>query len=661
MKMSDINKCFAVLLMGCALFAVSCEPTENGNDVEPDFPELVTKTVQAGESVALTFDANLDWEVSVPADGIQWFWIQDGSFKTDKCSGKAGEEVVVKIGVSETEEFAQSRKTQVTLKMDGISKVIAELERPAKQRTITVYAANVVDGEIQFVEDGSAYEYNASEAENIDMIWTGSDFRLPIRVDANYSWTVKTPGWAVVDVPEDAVGTTYVNVCGVSSEYPEEAASGKIQFMAGETLVKEYVVTIPGCKDKFSYSIAMGLSELDFNFKGQVKSVMGYNDGPASAEIFGTSGVKVFAVELIDGVYDLASPDDPSWLIIEEAAYDESDGADVLQSRDVTISVSVNEGEDREAVIFFLPPTGWHRGKELFNESMDAIKEEFQQYAVRVVQHSSDQEFIEMVSDASVMSAEGVSFGSSEDENLFSMFGQTRYAYDLIYTDQYGRDYARMIFASAVTSVKVFDKDGVEDDGSKGFLSITMDEDMMGGVIDMIAEVQSVGYVVLYGSAGNTLAVVKCMFDPEGSIEEVDDVAFIGESITMARQVGATLRLCPDGKVDGEYHRQAEEDVYHLRYTMEGQPLKISIPNSAVMHTVNGWSIREYIRVNDIVYTTPVNGRVGGFKRVDGGVDIYMYMPGGRNFLRGKIIFSNASNEFILTIVCTLDLTADTE
>lgn len=664
MRISYILRSLAVLMVGLAVTAVSCtkpdvgdEKNENGG--APVFPALLEKTVLPGEEVALTVSPDYDWEISVPAEIIQWFWIQDGAFKSDKCSGKAGEQVTVVIGVSETEEFDNDRSCEVTMKMDGETKVIARLKRLAKEKSLTVYTAKVVDGEVQFVEDGSSYDYNTDEARSIDLIWTGSDFRLPIKVESNYDWTVKTPDWASVDVPETAAGVVNVNVSGVPSFYPEESASGRILFMAGESVVKEYDITIPGCSDKFSYSVDMGLSEIEFNFKGQVKTTMGYVDGPLAATVFGTSTVKVFAVGMTDGKYDIANALNPSWLDVKVEEYDASSGADVLQTRNVTISAASNEEDDRYAVVFFLPP-GLAMDSSLFNASMDEVKDEFKQYALPVVQHSSNQEFIQMLSDASVMAAGGASFTVSEDESLYTKFGQTRYAYELLYSNQYARDDARMMFTTPVTSAKVFDEAGTE--VTAGFLSITLDEDMLGGVIDMVAESKAVGYVVLYGATGNVLAVVKCTFDPQSVIGEVADVAFIGESVMYAPMVGATLEFCEDGRVEGVSHRQAQEDVYHLRYTTTGMPMKISIPKAAVTHTVNPWNLKNFIRVNNNIYDEVfVNDKLGGVELIDGGIDIYMEMPDGKDYIRGKIIFSNAEGDYILTIVCTLDLRVDAE
>lgn len=648
-------------MMGLALAVVSCtapevddEKNENGGGkVDPVFPTLVEKTVVPGDEVTLTASPNLDWEISVPQSTLQWFWIQDGAFKSDKCSGKAGEQVTVVIGVSETEEFDTDRTCEVTMKMGGESKVIAKLKRLAKEKTLAVYVAKVVDGEIQFVEDGSSYDYGSEEATSIDLIWTGTDFRLPIKVESNYDWTVRTPEWASVDVPETSAGVVNVNVYGVPSQYPEDAASGRIQFMGGDVVVKEYDITIPGCSDIFSYSITMGLTELNFNFSGQIKTSMGYTDGPVSATVSGTSAVQVFAVGMVDGKYDISGALDPEWLSVDVDAYDASEGADVLQSRNVTISAALNEGEDRQAMMFFLPPAGWTKD-DLFTETKDAVKDEYKQYAVPVVQHSSNQEFIQMLSDASVMAEGGATFAVSEDEGLYTMFGQTRYAYELLYNDQYARDNARMIFTSPVTSAKVFDEAGTE--MTTGFLTITLDEDMCGGVIDMIADARSVGYVVLYGTTDNVLAVVRCTYDPQTQIGEVSDVAFIGESANYAEMVGATLEHLTEGTLYNQY-KENESLVYHLTYRTAGMPMKISIPNSVVSYTVNPWNFKNYIRVNDVIYDEVlVNGRPGGIELIDGGIDIYMEMPEGRDYMRGNIIFSDSEDNFALVIICTLDL-----
>lgn len=641
MKKNNISGFFAALVMGSALFAASCEkPSEE--TPAPEFPQLIEKTVTPGESVTIPVQANLDWEISVPENGLQWFWIQDGAFQLYRLSGKAGEAEVV-IGVSATEEFDNDRVCEVTMTMGGESKVIARLVRPSKEKHLTVYAAVVVDGEVQFNETGDSYLYETEEAESLDMIWTGSEFRLPIKVESNYNWSIKTPEWARVDVPSDGVGEKNLIVYGVPSAYPLDAASGKLQFMSGEKVVKEYTVNIPGCKDIFSYKMDMSITELEFNYQGQIKVATGFIDGPASGYVSGADGIRVIALSRNESGF---SADAPSWLEVNVAEYDRTEGADVLQQRNFTVSVALNEGDNRHAALLFLPPTLTVAASDLFEGT--EIKEEYKQYSVPVTQLSSDQEFISMLANPSDMAAGGATFAVSENEDLYNRFGQTRYAYELVYTNQYARDNARMIFTSAVTSYKVFDENG--------FLSMTLDEDMKGGVVDMVSETAQTGHVVLYGTEGNVLAVIECRFDPEEIIGEVADVAFIGESVMYAPMVGATLEDVSEDPSFSQY-REGQALVYHLRYTMPAMPMTISIPSSIKKHTVNPYTFRHNIRVNDLKYDEDfVNGVLGGVALVDGGVTIYMEMPEGRDYLRGNIIFSNSADETILVLVCTLDL-----
>jgi hypothetical protein len=640
---------FKTLFIAASLIAVACEKNGQVNDQKVEFPAAKEYNVTPGQTVDISFTASQDWEITVPQSSIQWFWIQDGSFKLYKLTGKAGDQVIT-VGVSATEEFDMDRTCEVTLSMGGESKVIATLVRSAKEKTLVLYSAVVTDGEIQFTEDGSGYLYSETEAAGLELVWTGSDFRLPVKVDANHSWTVKTPEWASIDVPENGVGQTEINIMGVPSEYPLDPASGKVQFLAGDKLIKEYTVSIPGCKDIFSYKMDMSISELEFNYAGQFRVTTGFIEGPATGYISGASAARVLAVSKDGESYSATAP---SWLALQVSDYDTTDGAPVLQERTFSVSASLNEGDNRYAALFFLPPTVTAEASELFDA--DGVKADYAQYMIPVTQLSSDQEFVAMVSNPSSMAAAGATFAVSEDENLRTMFGQTRYAYELVYTDQYARDEARMMFTSPVTSYKVFDSAQQDMTASEEFfLTVTLDEDMMGGVIDMVSESAAEGYVVFYGATGNVLAVIKCTFDPEEVIEDVVDVKFIGESEMYAPMVGATLENVYDNPEFARY-REGNALVYHLRYTMENMPMTISIPASVKKHTVNPYQLRHNFSVNETKYDeTFVNGVLGGVALIDGGVTIYM-LPDGKDYMRGNIIFTNGSDETILVLVCTFD------
>ena len=646
--MKNIYKSF---LMFAALVAVSCKPDAPVEETKPVFPQSKEYNVAPGATLELNFNANMDWELTVPENTFQWFWIQDGVFKVYRLNGRAGDQVV-SIGVSSTEEFDVDRTCDVTLKMGGQEQVIARLVRSAKEKTVTLYSVKVVDGEIQFLEDGSDYLYNETEAENLELVWTGADFRLPIKVEANHNWTVRTPEWAQIDVPEMGVGVNAVNIMGVPSEYPLDPAQGKVQFMSGEKVLKEYAISIPGCKDIFSYKMDMSLSEIEFNYAGQIRVATGFIEGPATGYISGAADARVLAVSK-DG--DAYSAQAPSWLTLEVADYDAAEGAEVLQERFFSVSAALNEGENRYAALFCLPPTVTVAASELFDGS--GVKSEYAQYMIPVTQLSSDQEFVAMLSNPSSMATAGATFTVSEDDALKTMFGQSRYAYELVYTNQYARDEARMMFTSPVTSYKVFDAAQQDMTSSESFfLTVTLDEDMLGGVIDMVSETAAEGYVVFYGATENVLAVIKCIFDPEEVIEDVVDVKFIGDSEMYAPMIGATLE---DVSQNAEFSKYKEGNalLYHLQYTTENMPMTISIPASVKKHTVNPYQLRHNFSVNETKYDeTFVNGVLGGVALIDGGVTIYMNMAEDRNYMRGNIIFTNSSDETILVLVCTMDL-----
>ena len=296
--------------------------------------------------------------------------------------------------------------------------------------------------------------------------------------------------------------------------------------------------------------------------------------------------------------------------------------------------------------MFVLPPYVEGEAENLFDATES--KEEYVSYMIPVTQLSSDQEYIAMLSNPSDVAEGGATFIVSEDEALYSMFGQSRYAYELTYTNQYARDNARMMFTSEAASYKVFDESGAEMTGSENFfLSFTLDEDKLGGVVDMVSETATSGYVVLYSADGIILAVVKCIFDPEEIIVEVADIAFIGDSIENSVLYGATLTDVTNDSAFKKY-RDGEIPVYHLLYTQADAPMTISLPASIVSHDVNPYNFKDYIRVNNIIYDDDEANPsgLGVITMVDGGVTIYMEMPEDRkevNYMPARRMGTTAS------------------
>ena len=800
MKTNNIFKSFITLLMGCTLVFTSCQ--EEGSQekkVEPVFPELQTDTnVAPGSEITLEFEVNMDWTLSISDENMRWFWIVDNSFKVDKISGKVAsngvaESVTVNIGVADNQEFDNNRECELTLTMGGQSQVIARYMRPAKNRTLKVCAAKMQDGtfvkndngayeydeaevteislvwsetdadfrmpvkiesnfnwtiaapewlkfqepentegfvelvftamsltevsgkidfkvkgaedalktidvtapscgglsvytatkdeegEFIFGEDGG-YVYSAEPVESLTLMWLGQDYRMPVKIESKCNWTAECPKWMTMQLPEEAIGNTRGTVLctlfGDPLHYPFEDATADVTFSFDGLTLSTLSVTIPGVKDKFSYGVDMNMTSWEFNPSGELLTSVGYQKMPASAWMTGTNEACVVAVEMSEGK---RVADNPEWLKVSLTPY--VIGDEVLQTRNVTVEPEVNAGEKRHALVLFC--NGSYNYEDWFT-SEGALKDEYQQYAVTLVQNGSDMDYITMLASESSMASAGAAFSVSTNPRLETWFGATKYKYELVYSNQYASDQAHMSLAKPYASYKVFNAarqnktsdtsfwlqfvpEGDSEDDSEGISRgvITMYKDMTAPV-----EGISDGYVVFYDNADNdnaVLAIVKCTYNPVVVVEEVV-VEFTQESAMYAPMVGATLEKLTEGDIYKQFY-EGMYTVYHLTYKTDVMPLKIKLPASVKKHNVNPYLYKKYFMVNNLVYDeySGPNDLRGEVELDDeGAVEIYMSQPDtvvqiGTEELpagvyRAAINFTNLSDEVVFVLVCTLDL-----
>lgn len=745
-------KRFTIYLAALAalLAYTSCEKPEPDGPDTPDTPAEVTVTfpslvenyeVAPGETLTLTFTPAKDWTISVPSDNLQWYWIADGTFKVDKFSGKASKETVtVKIGVSETEEFDTNRSCDVTLTIGDESKVIAKYMRPAKERTLSLYTAELDEaGDYKLAEDGVSYVYGTEEASAVALVWSASnaDFRAPVRIESNGEWTVTYPDWLTVNVPEKTAGVTEIiltgssledvsgkiafksgenvikefevtlpsckgvdvysavyeddefkfadeggylwteeaveefslvwlgsdfrmpisvsskcewtlslpdwlsaelpettagevsfTVLGVPSKYPLEDATGKMVFKYGDDVIHEVEVTIPGCKDIMTYSLGMALTALDFNAAGEVMTSTGYADVDVTATLFGTSDVSVAAFESVGGKY--VTDKAPEWMTLTVSNFNTSDGASVLQEREVKISVTENTSDERSAVLLFLPGDLKGKAASVFTEDKTSVKEEYQKYAVSVSQLSN--EFtISMTSTEEAMEEAGATFVEASDDKkaeLVAAFGPTDNVYVLTYDNIYALDEARMSMSRAFASVKVFDDMKVDQSAASDFwLAFNQDEETMNaGVVEMyfnndpellptLPTSPSTGYVVFYDSIGNILAIVECVspweeeVTPPGDDEEdsllqdkygnayVDASTYFADP-TAAAQAGAKLYELKSGPYYDQYMEYGCP-ILLLEYTSVDAAEEIVLPSKVAQWFAYLNTYSDYVSVNN--------------------------------------------------------------
>ena len=425
-----------------------------------------------------------------------------------------------------TGESLETLSGKIVFKPVGSSSdVIKELDVTIPScNDIEVYSAKVSDGELEYADEG--YAYTEQPVSELALVWLGTDFRMPIKVDSKCSWEITCPEWVTVsDLPDKTTGEVLVTLRGVPSKYPVDGAEGKVVFKKDDATLKEIKITIPECRDIMSYSVSMSLTELVYSYDGNVKTSAGFEDVKVTGSVYGVKDVRIFAVETTGGV---VGKTDPEWFKYTVSAWNAAENADVLQERELAFSVSENLGAERSAKFFILPPTVTLSAAELFNEDA-TVKDDYKIWSVPVVQQSKNyDEYIEMEAESDP--AYPYTFVRVDDpakkDEITAAFGATDFIYTLTYGSPYSRDNAFMLMALPFESYKVYDgKDMSDKSGVAGFwLSYVSGGDTNTyGVIDMynnemkLPHEPSTGYVVFYSNDERVLAVVECIspFEPE--------------------------------------------------------------------------------------------------------------------------------------------------
>lgn len=725
---------FAVMLMT----VVSCtKGPENGGDRgEPAFPELAGDYIKVapGEDIApIVFTPNYDWEISIPVEVRQWFWMKDGSRSVRRITGKASSEpVTIHVCVTEFDDFDSNHSCEVTLTMAGQSKVVGKYQLPAKEKSISVYSAQwdaegvlvknetedsdiyvygksditVLDfnwsaedadfrapikvdancswdvvkpdwmdinvpessnglfeivvtgeslsgasgklvftsgdqilkeinvnipscndisvysakvdqyGELEYAESG--YVYNGEPAADVDLLWFGSDFRIPVKVDSKCTWTLVCPDWVTFEMPEKTTGENVITFIGDPTKYPLEQTSGKLVFMKDETVLRELNITIPGCKDILYFDLAMSMTALEFSYDGLVKTSIGFEELTMTGNVMSVKDARIFAVETTGDVLGTVNPE---WFTITLSSWNNADGANVLQDRTMSFSVTENEGDERKAIMFILPATITVEVAELFNSDM-TVKEEYAQWAVPVSQLSMNYSDYITIPEAEEPDFTFVRASEEKAAQLTALFGNTDFVYVLTYEDMYASDQASMTMAVPFSEYKVYAQDNSDMTADETFwLQYTnYAENNNYGVIKMYLDMElpteaSVGYVIYFNSFGEILAIVECVSpvkeeevvppseeeieglitDPYGNKYVEDNSYFYNKP--QAANAGAKMYQCLAGPYYDQY-REFGCPVYILEYTSADSEIELKLPSTIQYWSVMPYEYRNYITLN---------------------------------------------------------------
>lgn len=658
MNLLKFATCFAI---GAAVL-VACEPQVN--PVTPVFPAEPYENyeVVAGETQSFTISPNMAWELSLPTETLQWFWLakEGEDQKYDRISGVASEEpVTIYVGVNEMDEFDTNRSVDISLTMGGQTAVVAKLMRPALQRTINVSVAAVDEYGFVPSEDSSSsdmYSYVAIKENTINLVWPDgmSGFMAPVKIESNCDWTITYPEWVkyrITNGEYGKAGVVELRFEGVASKYPKSGATDKVTISAaGDTeFEKEYDLVIPACNNMIEFGLWNSVSTpFTFNAKGQYYGSMGLMDGPAGAFVKATNGARIIAVE-DEG--DWYATSEAEWITISKGTWDNGASADVIQDIEVEISVEANEtGEERKAAIFFLPesvtvdPFDTETGG-LFTAGGSDIKDDYKKYVIELTQEAMAAGYITILPGTDGTLADvGGDFQPATETWLPSTFGASAdVCYKMTYSKSWSKDNARMAFASAYTSYQVYDTDcnRVNTDDMETFWLTFMDDgNKEGGVIGMDTTTKTEGFIKFIGADNEVLAVVYCIFDPDFSPAgsgETGAVTFIGEMAAYASMVGASL----EEVTSGDYYEMYKEygcpiwNLTYASYMAQTMPMSISVPDYT-MASVTPTDYSEYVWAEGTM----------------GGATIYMQYPETITDATAVIMFYGGSGSTSFVLVC---------
>ncbi len=150
LNLKRMNWIMALAMMLGVMFVSCSDDNDNGGVGAPVFPALQEMNCAAGESIELSFDANMDWQLSSNA---AWCKFVNGEFTETLTSGKAGDGQKVQVAVSaDGQNYDEDAVAEITMTMGEKSQVVFKITRAKKEYvdlTVTNEDGTITYGESQ--------------------------------------------------------------------------------------------------------------------------------------------------------------------------------------------------------------------------------------------------------------------------------------------------------------------------------------------------------------------------------------------------------------------------------------------------------------------------------------------------------------------------------
>ncbi len=586
MKTNFLKVVMALLGVGCIL-ATSCLKTQE--TLKPVFPEnKVVKTLSAGESTDIEFEANQDWTLKVQGDGAgNYFGIIDEGIMETSVSGKAGHQTVT-VGFSADEDFDVDRVCAVVLEMGGESREIALLTKMHGNRKLDIYVALIDDYGYKTSGDGYVYGEVSVQSLQLSTFAGKADYTLPIKVVSNFKWLLNTNSQFV------NASVTEANTEGAETELvlslttDESLAAGTtidIKFLASEdenAASYPYQLTIPPFGERMEIDCK---STLYYNAEGLLKMPAGsFADQPGICYVLGSKGSVIRALDWNNdnAYYEVKFA---SW-VNASLAFDDEKG--YLQTVTGEITVEANTGAERYADILVLPAKYANlTAVQLCNEQRTDILDDYKQYLVtkenedgkfapvRLVQEGTKPEFVSFDSNELEPYCATLEPGESWMEKQF----QTSSVYTLTYSDEYSE--CVLQFLDGVSYYEIYDFDGnrLSENAMETFwLEVNLYQNNTRGRVYMYPDAYQPSenedpesFIVLNDAEGNALAAIQCKYVKNSGGEE-------GGMFSITQGNGTVTPITSGDLYEGICGNLSVTEVYDITVSGRTTIIKSSVP-----------------------------------------------------------------------------------
>lgn len=610
---------------------------------EPNFPTAITQVMAAGDEVVIAVSPNYDATISLPAELVSYYWINVAGQPAYSYNVKANTSFEIRIHTTDVDYFEAVPSCDVTMTMNGESKVIATLSRSTIERSFTLYAANYVDG--AFVKEGGKYVY--SKVESLDLQQTSTtEFTLPVKVESNFDWNISYPEWIASDATSTgAAGTTEFVLTSNLVKLPLNGDSQSVKVQDGTQEITSANITIGAIDGVLEVNI--NENNLNFDAEGAYKSMDGAIDSPVYANMTSTQNANVIAIgKGVDGWYETSYA---SWVTI---TVDEWKGDNMIQTRLVAISADVNEGDAREAVLFFLPESiankeGFDPFEDLFNTDGTKVLEKYEQYAYVITQDGVSNEtswgYITPSSTPEAMQEVGTSFVKEDASHWLSYSFKSCDIYTLTYSQEWSYEEAELQFSKPYDSVVIYNYDVAKVSSPedhwvtfKGYASNSKGRVYMDP--DACTEDGKEAFVEFKDAEGKSLAVIHCIYNASAVIGGGDLVSFAYPDFVK----NATIARVTEGDLFDQYYYEyntGETQVYQLTYT--------ALDSDVIMPLLNVPAF------TNIIYHADDDAQWLGYEQQ--GETQVMITMGGSTAKQGAIIFKDSWMNTVV-LICTLAL-----